>query len=873
MATTNEVELLKFTSDLGDIQQKLKDLEAQLRKIGKAEEEVVDTQKKGNTELLTASQKRKAALTSEQAELKKLQAGLKGAFTVSDIEKFNKAIAKSKDNIKLLKGETDLVGKGIGGLKSQFGALGAGIAAAFTVQSVIEFGKQSVQAFREAEINANKLKFAVVNIAGEGIPVFEKLIAQSQRLQKITIFSDDDIQRAQTQLLQFGLTGDEVERLIPKILDLASATGKDLAGATDTLIQGINGQSRALKPLGLEFKNTGDKAENLAIITEKLNKFTGASSVLLDSSAGSAVNLANKIDELKEKIGESIAKSKFFTEFQAFITKFVESFTTLDELAQESTNKRIAGLKATIEEGIKPQIEAQQKLAGVFVTTQIKIDAIESSIADKEKARNEFRAQQADVLSTLSNDDLNKRQQKLRLFETEIANEKELLLAEKEKKVLADDSNKDAIKKIQDSIRLGILNKELLVVKQQLENPALTKLQTTALQEQLVALKELIKVKGTNLGKTDEQIAKEEAARLAAIQKTAEAEKKANDKRLEDANRIAGAIKEGNVKIQDDATKQVEANAKVTLKSNEQLIKDQQALNLAAAQQNLDADKDFQDQKTENEKKAIAEREALNQQAQQAAIQAANAIADAIFQIQQNNLERSQKAETEALQTEKEKALSNKRLTEAQKDQINKEFAAKELILAKKQFEEKKRLSISQAIIQGALAVVSALATANDIYAGLILAGLVAVTTASEIAVIESQKFAKGKRENQKGGPSYVGEQGKEFMYVPDNAMIVDARKTNRHKALINAMMDGNLDDYLEKSFVLPRLQSHLKSFETNKEKSFSNNVAKALIYHGLTPLQAEKIRRKGITINNADVIIEGIVNGLKNVNDPRKRI
>ncbi len=789
MATTNEVEILKFNAEFGDIQQRLKDLEAQLRKLGKAEEEVTTEQKKGVTEMLSASQKRKAALATEQAELKKLQASLKSAFTAADIDKFNKAITKSKDNIKLLKGETDLAGKGIGGLKSQFSGLGAGIAAAFTVDALIGFSKASIEAFREAEVNANKLRFAVEAIGLEGGKAFEKLIAQSNQLQKISVFSDDDIQRSQTQLVQFGLTTDQVTLLIPKILDLASATGTDLASATDTLIQGINGQSRALKPLGLEFKNTGDKAENLAIISEKLNKFMGATNVAFETGAGQARNFENVVDDLQEKFGELLSRTGVIQGLTSGFKLIIDSFQTDSEKAQTQQDNFLRG-----------RIDAFTKFNAAG--RKAFLDDLEQEINFEKQRLNNAK----DQTSTLATN------QKFRI--AALINEQTEL-------------------------------KKLIAIEQgRIDN---------------------------KLGKTDEQLAKEESAKLAAIQKTAEAEKKATDARLAEANRLAGAKTAIDQQIQDDAKKQIEKNADDTEKANQEIIKQDQKLNLELAKQDMAAFDEKEKAKTEALKKAEEERLAINKAAQDAALQVANDIANAIFQIQENNLKRSQAKETEALANEKEKALSNKRLTESQKEKINKEFAAKELALQKKQFEESKKLSLLEAIIKGALAVVTALASSAPPY-NYILAAAVGVATGAEIAVIESQKFAKGKKQGQKGGPAYVGEQGTEFMYVPDNAMIVDAQKTRRHKALINAMMDGNLDDYLEKSFVLPRLQSHLKTFETNKEKSFSNNVAKALIFHGLTPVQAEKIRRKGITINNADVIIEGIVNGLTQKSGPIRR-
>lgn len=189
-------------------------------------------------------------------------------------------------------------------LKQGAASIAGAIGVAFGVHQVIHFGKESIKAFTEAEENANKLRFAVEKIGGEGSSAFGKLLKQSEELQKITIFSDDSIQQAQTALATFGLTSDQIEALIPKIADMASATGVDLATATQKAIQGINGQTRGLKEVGIQFADTGSKTENLAILTDKLTKFQGASADALETTVGKAKRLENAFGDIQEKIGE-----------------------------------------------------------------------------------------------------------------------------------------------------------------------------------------------------------------------------------------------------------------------------------------------------------------------------------------------------------------------------------------------------------------------------------------------------------------------------------------------------------------------------------------------------------------------------------------
>jgi hypothetical protein len=182
--------------------------------------------------------------------------------------------------------------------------LGKTIAGAFAVEAIISFGKESVTAFAEAEEMGRKLEFAVKNIANGSNGALDLLLQQAEDLKNISIFDDDDIINAQQALLTYGLTTDEVSKLIPKVVDLASATGQDLASATDKIISGINGQTKGLKDVGLQFKDTGSKVENYNTILEKLNKFQGATVDATESTMGAMKRFDIFIGDLKESTGE-----------------------------------------------------------------------------------------------------------------------------------------------------------------------------------------------------------------------------------------------------------------------------------------------------------------------------------------------------------------------------------------------------------------------------------------------------------------------------------------------------------------------------------------------------------------------------------------
>lgn len=217
-------------------------------------------------------------------------------------------------------------------------ALGAVIASAFAVERIVAFGTASVAAYREAEVNARKLQ-AAVSANGGLAADFDRLIAQNAKLQNASIFSDDEVQRAQTLALQFGLQASAVEDLLPLVVDFASATGQQLEPALQAVLAGINGNQRALKIYGVEVDTAATRNDRLSSITEQLTrKFDGQAKVLKDTGEGAVATLTNALGDFQEQIGEKLAPTLDALARSAadFIKSFADSPADLlqDEIDQ-----------------------------------------------------------------------------------------------------------------------------------------------------------------------------------------------------------------------------------------------------------------------------------------------------------------------------------------------------------------------------------------------------------------------------------------------------------------------------------------------------------------------------------------------------------
>lgn len=179
----------------------------------------------------------------------------------------------------------------------------AAIAAALAVV-VVRFGVDSVKAAAEAETQQLALTAAWEKFPAVADLAIEKLREYNEELAKKTKFDDESIGTGQAVLAQFGLTGKQIQKLTPLLLDYASKTGKDLPSSAEDLGKALLGQGRALKALGIEFQDTGDLAGNfdqlMVALSDKVGGFAEKEGT---TAAGKLAILQNRFGEVQEAIG------------------------------------------------------------------------------------------------------------------------------------------------------------------------------------------------------------------------------------------------------------------------------------------------------------------------------------------------------------------------------------------------------------------------------------------------------------------------------------------------------------------------------------------------------------------------------------------
>lgn len=179
-------------------------------------------------------------------------------------------------------------------------------------------------------------------------------------------------------------------------------------------------------------------------------------------------------------------------------------------------------------------------------------------------------------------------------------------------------------------------------------------------------------------------------------------------------------------------------------------------------------------------------------------------------QLQRLNTEK--KANSDKLDADYAKGVLTKEQLEAKKAELDKEYDAKEKELKRQAFERQKKLQIAAALIQGSMAILSALAT-PPFPLGIALAVVAGIKTAIDIKKIKDTKFegrsggvfknagvAQGSRHGSKYGEAgivmYDRMTGAEVGEIEGGEpVMVLSRNTYRNNApIINRLLDSSLN-------------------------------------------------------------------------------
>lgn len=227
-----------------------------------------------------------------------------------------------------------------------FGSFATGLVAGFGV-GVFQAASSAISGFfAGAQQEALESQRAINSIrqslesAGR-TDLFSGLIKKANELQSQFKFLDnDDITASFQRLIQFGgLTEDQINKLIPVIIDLnakqrlAGETNKSLSATAEQVIKGIEGQGRELKLYGVEVTAANSATQNLGIILDQLGgKVRGAADAFGNSLEGKLAATTQRAKDLQEELGNKLLPLKV-----SLISFAIEAAGAFETLYQKIT--------------------------------------------------------------------------------------------------------------------------------------------------------------------------------------------------------------------------------------------------------------------------------------------------------------------------------------------------------------------------------------------------------------------------------------------------------------------------------------------------------------------------------------------------------
>ncbi len=378
---------IDFVSDKSGIKSAIDDLTT----LGKVEKKNADQFKKSNEDNLSASKKRQDAITKETLLMQDLEKAKKKAFDPDSIRAYNDDIKKAKDNIAVLKGETDKLDKSSGNFLSTLKNVGASLGIVFGTQQLISFGTEAVK----------------LAAKGEGIRTAFSRIGNDGALEKLRVatrgaVSDIELMSKALRASDFGISTDLLAKGLEFAGKQAARTGQDVDYLVDSLVNGIGRKSTlVLDNLGISAAQLQEEVKRLGgdfnqAVGNIINKKLEDMGEVLETNATKLAKLSAGWDNFKERAGVAIIDSiTLLGDLDTALERSAKSFfeflgldNGIHEQRQREEKERTDASKKGAEARKAAQIKSLEEEIAIFkeLATDSLADKKELAILEKELA-------------------------------------------------------------------------------------------------------------------------------------------------------------------------------------------------------------------------------------------------------------------------------------------------------------------------------------------------------------------------------------------------------------------------------------------------------------------------------------------------------
>ncbi len=282
---------------------------------------------------------------------------------------------------------TGFAGKFGGALSGLFGGIiGGGLVQGIVAatSAVFRFGKAAVQTIDEGLKAEAQLRAALKSTGEVAGKSFDDLIEQANELQKVTLFTDEQVNQSEALLLTFtNIRGEIFDRTLPAVLDLSTALKQHVSASSIQLGKALNDPIKgvtALQRVGITFSasqkeliksfvDTNQVAKAQEVILKELETQVGGSAkAAAEAGLGPYQLLQKRLGEVQETIGRLIEKGlrRFQPALEGIVT-LVEGFVDSITSGEKATG-RFAGIINFIVGVVKLNIKQYQIIIEVLRT-------------------------------------------------------------------------------------------------------------------------------------------------------------------------------------------------------------------------------------------------------------------------------------------------------------------------------------------------------------------------------------------------------------------------------------------------------------------------------------------------------------------------
>ena len=262
-------------------------------------------------------------------------------------------------------------------LKGSVEKIGSVLKTAFSVTAITASIKalgSATKAVMTEDFGMAERAYRQLALALKDKSAYDSVVDNINRLAKVTLSGNDEIESMVAELAALGKSSDEINRISEAAVILSNITGRDLKSSMTTLLSSMNGTTTQLKRLGIDLDGvTKEALEQGAAIDILIEDYGEYSSALAEDSVNQSLkNISETWGDIKEKIGGVLTYNfgpwlkQFDTAFEA-VSKNINNITTYVGAIIANAPEVFSLLMETLWKMVKKTFE-WESLKTIFIT-------------------------------------------------------------------------------------------------------------------------------------------------------------------------------------------------------------------------------------------------------------------------------------------------------------------------------------------------------------------------------------------------------------------------------------------------------------------------------------------------------------------------